>query len=100
MSNNVKGALWACAMMLPLLFGVGWIADILTRDAVGMIAISHGTDPAPLMKQSILWQMWPVLVAMWLVVSAIVLGLARAGFVGPLHYQNQPPPSVLPEDKP
>jgi len=99
MSENMKGALLACALSLPMVFGVGWVADIVTRASVGAIMISHGDDPAAIIKQSILAQMWPGLIAIWLLASAIVVGLAYIG-LGDHRVRFPPPPPLPPNSEP
>lgn len=95
MTGNMKSALIACGLSLPVLLGVGWLADILTRDAIGLVVLSQGGDPSVVVKQSILGEVWPAMLLIWLISSAIVLCLAKAG-LGAHHTPFIPPPPLGP----
>lgn len=92
MNENMKGAVWAVVIMLPVLFGVGWFADIVTRAGVGAIVISNGGKITPELMEPILPRMVWGLLAMWVVVSAIVLGMAKMGLGAPHHMTMPEPP--------
>lgn len=86
MSSNRKAAIAACAVMLPILFGVGFIADVVTRAAMmGMFPENMNE-----FRQSLLPGMVWVLLGMWAVTSTIVI--SAANIIGPRRMMTPPPP--------
>lgn len=85
--EKMKPAIWACILFIPVLAGVAWISDIITR---GLFAAVIGLDePLPPIWPDMVWP----LAIMWLVCSAIVLLMAWSGLGAPPRMAPPPPPS-------
>lgn len=69
----MKPAILACILFAPILGGVAWVADIITRGLFAAV-VRHGEPLPPIWPDMV----WPLAV-MWLVCSAIVLLLAWTG---------------------
>lgn len=89
---NVKSAIGASLIALPVFGGIGWVADMFTRASVGMIAISHGQEIPASLHQSLLWEMWPTMLAIWAISCGIAIGMAWAGILPGASMPIVPPP--------
>ncbi len=94
MSDNMKAAVAACILFMPILFGIGWVADIFARAAVGTIMVSHDATPQEVARaiEPILPHMMLPLLGVWVVASALTLLLAYLD-VGPRIPRIPPPPT-------
>lgn len=90
MNRNVKIAALVCLALLPVLFGIGWVADQWSK--VLVIAASGATDAltASAITNLSFWRHAPTLLLVWAISSLITVGLAAMG-IGPSLPNTTPP---------
>lgn len=91
MNENVKCAIIACIVALPVFAGIGWVADIITVTAVKAVVIANGADPALAPSTVIDRQTVVIMFAIWLLASAITIGMASIGLGPRLPKYPEPP---------
>ena len=89
MSENMKGAIIACIVMLPIFAGIGWASDCITVALVKAIVIVNDADPSLVPSTLIDRPAVITMVAIWALASAIVIGLASLNVFGP-HLPKYP----------